>query len=65
MNLNTANRIQSRLMGAAVAALASTLVLTSVLWLFSSVETAPVSQAQHQVLVSANDQAGAEAIRAR
>ncbi|HEV3017958.1 MAG TPA: hypothetical protein VGY49_02960 [Burkholderiaceae bacterium] len=65
MNLNTANRIQSRLMCVAAAALASTLVLSSVLWLFSSVDTAPVSAARHQLMASAADHAGAAATRGR
>jgi hypothetical protein len=64
MNRNTAS-LQSRLLGAAAAALASTLVLTSVLWLFSSVDTGAVSQAQPQVLASGNDHAGAASVRAR
>ncbi len=56
--------IQSRIVLGAAATLVSTVVLSSVLWLFAG--TGPMAAAATpQVLISQNDQAGAECARVR
>ena len=64
MNRNSWTTPQNRFTCAAAAALASTLVLSSVLWLFADAGT-PSASAPSQVLVSADGPVDAERARFR
>ena len=65
MNRHAWTSPQTRFGCVAAAALASTLVLSSVIWLFASAGTPTASAAPSQVLVSAEGHAGAERARVR
>lgn len=65
MNRNSWTTPQNRLGCAAAAVVASTLVLSSVLWLFGAGATPTASAATPQVLVSADGRVDAERARVR
>ena len=65
MNGNNWTTPQNRFACAAAAALASTLVLSSVVWLFAEAQTPTASATQPQVLVTADGRADAERARVR
>ncbi len=65
MNRNSWMTTQNRFGCAAAAALASTAVLTSVLWLFAGADTQTASATSPQVLVSADGRVDAERARVR
>ena len=65
MNRNNWTTPQNRFACAAAAALASTLVLSSVVWLFADAQTPTASAIQPQALVAADGRADAERARIR
>jgi hypothetical protein len=61
----TTPSIQSRMLFGAAAAMVSTLVLSSVLWLFSATAPSSASAPSAHIVITQNDHAGAERVRVR